>query len=93
MNFSNLVVLIILFSLMLLIVQRTERRRRLLAAGILLVPAGWLIYRWAIYRNQVTEALIAAGMALVLNFLFWLLYGRKHPTRSSEEIKVIGMED
>jgi hypothetical protein len=37
--------------------------------------------------------IIAAITALVLNFLFWFVIGRYNPPRSSDEIKVLGMND
>ena len=93
MNIGNLVLLAIIFSLLLLAIQRAEARRRLLIAAVLIIPVGWLVYRWAVYRQQVTETLIAGGIGLTLNVLFWIIYGRKHPPGSSEEIHVIGIED
>lgn len=93
MNTGNLVFLAIIFSLLLLAVQRAEARRRLLIAVILFVPTGWLVYRWAIYRQQMPETLVAGGIGLTLNAVFWLIYGRKHPPGTGEEIRVIGMED
>lgn len=93
MNTGNLVFLAIVITLLLLAIQRAEARRRLLTAAVLIVPVGWLVYRWAIYRRQVTEALIAGVIGLVLNMLFWIAYGRKHPPGSSDEIHVIGIED
>ena len=93
MNIGNLVLLAIIFSLLLLAIQRAEARRRLLIAAVLIIPVGWLVYRWAVYRHQVTETLIAGGIGLTLNVLFWITYGRKHPPGSSEEIHVIGIED
>lgn len=36
---------------------------------------------------------IAAVSAVVLNFLFWFLIGRYNPPRSSDEIKVLGLND
>lgn len=93
MNTSNLIVLAVIFTAVLLLVQRTERRRWWLTALILIVPVGFLTYRWAIYRGQVIETLIALGVAAVLNVLFWLFYGRLHPPLSSDDIHVIGMED
>jgi hypothetical protein len=92
MTAANLILLAVLFSLMLLIVQRTERKRRWLAA-LLLVPAGYVIYRWAIYRGQTRETLIALGVAFGLNLLYWLLIGRRRPPGSGGSIRVIGMDD
>lgn len=93
MNTSNLIVLAVLFSGALLLLQRTERRRWWVTALVLILPVGYLIYRWAIYRGQMAETLVALGVAVGFNVLFWLLYGRTHPPRSSDEITVIGMED
>lgn len=93
MDTGNLVVLAILLSAVLLLFQRTERRRWWVTALLLVVPVGYLIYRWAIYRGQVAETLIALGIAAAVNALFWLLYGRRHPPGSSDEITVVGMED
>ena len=91
MNAANLILLAVLFSLMLLIFQRTERKRRWLAA-LLLFPAGYVIYRWAVYRGQTRETLIALGIAFGLNLLYWLLIGRRRPPGSEESIRVIGMD-
>jgi hypothetical protein len=93
MNIPNLIVLAILLSLMLLAVQRGEKKRRWLIALVLLGPSGFLIYRWALYKNQVQETLVAAGIAVALNLLFWIAYGRTHPPLSSDEIHVAGMEE
>lgn len=90
---GNLPVLVILLALVLLAVQRTERRRRWVTALILLLPSAYLIFRWALYRGRVAEMLLGAGIALALNGLFWLLYGRRHPPGSSDAIHVVGMED
>jgi hypothetical protein len=32
-------------------------------------------------------------VALVVNFLFWLLIGRYNPVGSSEDIQVLGLDD
>ncbi len=93
MGLPNLLVLTVVLGLVLLALQRTERRRRWITALVLLAPAGYLIYRWAIYRSQMGETLAALGVALALNLLFWLAYGRRHPPASSEDIRVVGTDD
>jgi hypothetical protein len=94
MNTNNLALLTLFFTICLLALQRTERKRRWLTALVLVLPVGFLLYRWAIYRGRVRETLIGAGIALALNFLFWLLYGRRHPPPSSDEsIRVIGTDE
>jgi hypothetical protein len=93
MNVGNLAVLAVLTALVLLLVQRTEPRRRWITALILIIPTGWLIYRWAIYKGQTAEALIALAAGVGFNVVFWLLYGRRHPPHTSDDIHVVGMED
>jgi hypothetical protein len=93
MNVGNLAVLAVLTALVLLLVQRTEPRRRWITALILIIPTGWLIYRWAIYKGQTAEALIALAIGVGFNVVFWLLYGRRHPPGTSDDIHVVGMED
>ncbi|HEC22321.1 MAG TPA: hypothetical protein ENI95_05325 [Chloroflexi bacterium] len=93
LHLNNVILLTVFIGGCLLALQRTEPGRRWLTALVLVLPVGYLLYRWAIFRGQVREALIAAGAALVLNGLFWGLYGRRHPPLSSDMIRVIGMED
>jgi len=93
MPVSTLIVLIALFGLMLLILQRTERKRRWVVF-LLFLPASVFIYYWAGFRQQLGSALLATGIAAVLNLLFWIFYGQKHPPVSSDEsIRVIGMDE
>ncbi len=93
MNIGNLALLTLLFTLILLALQRTERHRRWLTALVLILPSGYVIYRWAVYRGQVQETLTALGVACGLNLLFWLIYGRRHPPPSSDTIRVVGMDE
>jgi hypothetical protein len=90
-NVSNVVVLTVMIGALLLMVQRLERRRFWLA--LLALLPGYMIYQWALLRGQTSEALTALGAAIAINLLFWLVYGRAHPPRSSDEITVRGMED
>ncbi len=92
MNTSNLVVLIIILTALIWLIQRTERRR-IWVALLFLLPGGYLIYRWAIYRAETHTALAALGIAAALNLLYWFVYGRRHPPGSSDSIRVIGMEE
>jgi hypothetical protein len=87
-----LLFLTVLFGFMFMLVQRAEAKRRLFVMLILLV-VGELVRRYVYFRGVHTEAWIALVVALVVNFLFWLLIGRYNPVHSSEEIRVIGLDD
>jgi uncharacterized membrane protein YjjB (DUF3815 family) len=92
MDIGLTVLLTFVFGLVFLLIQRSERRRRLIVFLAFLV-VGELIRRYAFYRNVHTEVWAALIIALVLNILFWLLFGRYNPPHSSEEIQVIGLDD
>ncbi len=78
--------------MMFLLIQRAEIRRRR-TVTILMIFAGVLTFMWANGQN-LTGALVAAFItALIFNFLFWLLIGRYNPVGSSEDIRVIRMDD
>ncbi len=55
--------------------------------------AGNIAFQHALHRSIHREAWIALGLALFLNFAFWLFIGRYNPVRSSDEIRVIGMDE
>ena len=92
LNIGNLIFLIVAGFLILLMIQRSEAKRRWLVI-LLSVPVGWLLIRWARFREQTTELWLALGIALVLNVVFWIVYGRTHPPGSQGEIQVWGSED
>lgn len=93
MNTGNLVFLIVAFCLALLTLQRTIPRRRWLTLVVIVLPVGFIAYRWALYKEQLQAWRIAAGVALGLNILFWVIYGRTHPPGFKGDIVVAGMED
>ena len=93
MNWGNvatvaLVALVLMFGWL-----RVERRRRLAILLILIGPTCFLTYRWAAYRDEFAETWTGFGIALLVAFVWWLVYGRKHPPGSSDSIKVWGQED
>ena len=65
-----MVVLTFVITLAFLLVQRTERKRLWIIAPLTLIPVGYLIYKWAIYRNQTHEVVVALGISAGLNLLF-----------------------
>lgn len=79
-------------SLLLFFVQRSERKKRLVVALGVLITAE-LIRRYVWYRDVHVEGWMALGIAVVLNFLFWLLIGRYNPVGSSDQIQVMGLDD
>jgi hypothetical protein len=90
MNISDLTILTLATTFMLWFVQRLERKRVWL--GLLFVLPAFLIYRWAIYKDQIQETIIAAGIGLALNVIYYFAYGRAHPPASSDEITVLGSD-
>lgn len=93
MDTGILVLVTVSFGLMLFLIQRSEAKRRLLVAIVMLLPAE-LIRRFGIIRGYDSEVMAGFIIALVFNFLFWVMIGRYNPVRKSEdEIRVIGMDD
>ena len=92
MNIQYLLTFSLLFTLLLLMIQRTESTKRRIVILVMVIPA-ILIRNWVVYRDQETEALVALGIALLLNFMFWILIGRYNPVGSSEQIRVLSMDD
>lgn len=92
MNWGIVFFFTILYTALLLMIQRAEVRRRKLVITIL-VPIGAIIYWYANLRVINSEANTAIILALILNFIFWIVIGRYNPVGSSDAINVIGMDD
>lgn len=92
MNVVSVVLFSFLYGILVLIIQRSEQRRRQVVALILIAPM-ILLHALANARGVGSESTAGVVLALVLNFLFWLLIGRYNPVGSSDDIHVIGMDD
>lgn len=92
MNWGSFIILTGWFGLMILFIQRTEIRRRR-TVTILMLFAGILTFVWASGQNLTGVLVIALVTAFIFNFIFWLLIGRYNPVGSSEDIRVIRMDD
>ena len=92
MNLEHLFTLTLIMSFLILLIQRTERKARRLIMMLTLVP-GFLLLDFILQRNIETAGLLALFLSLFLNFMFWALIGRYNPVASSDEIKVLGLED
>lgn len=92
MNLEYLIILTILFSIVFFFIQRSEAKKRLIVSLAMLIPA-ILIRNFAVYREVEREAWVALGLALLLNFMFWVLIGRYNPVPSSDDIQVLGLDD
>jgi Ca2+/Na+ antiporter len=84
--------LFFVLSVVFFIIQRAERKRRRLVFLIMLVVFE-LIRRYTWFRDVHTEAWVALIGALLLNVAFWLFIGRYNPVASSDEIRVLRMND
>jgi hypothetical protein len=90
---GGLVFLLVLsFGTIIFVMQRTESKRRrivLFVMFLVLLVLGWLIN----IRGAWGEAVVGLLIALILNFLFYVLIGRYNPVGSSDDIHVLGMDD
>lgn len=92
MDLAQVLGITALLGLLFLIIQRAEPKKRLivfLTFSILFA----LIRDWVMSRDAVKEGWVGLILAILLNFLFWVLIGRYNPVRSSDEIKVLGLDD
>jgi len=88
----TIILLALLYGTMMFLIQRSERRRRLLVALLLILIIG-VIHWYANVRDVGGQSNSAIIIAIVVNVLFWLLIGRYNPVGSSDDIRVIGMDD
>ncbi len=94
MQGDYVLLLTVIFSFLLFLIQRTERKARFWVATLIIITAGILLNNFVRYRALESEGLLALGLALLLNFLYWFIIGRYNPVKNSDEtIKVIGMDD
>ena len=92
MDLQYLLILTALIGFLLLLIQRAEPKSRRLVAALTIVP-GIFIRNFILYRDIETAGWLALLLALFLNFAFWVLIGRYNPVASSDEIKVLGLDD
>jgi signal transduction histidine kinase len=92
MNLEYLLIFTTVIGLVLFLFQRTEPKKRLIVVAVMFVPALW-IRNWIVYRDLEQEGWIALILAVLLNFFFWVFIGRYNPVQSSDEIRVLGLDD
>jgi hypothetical protein len=93
MDTSYIALISITVTILLIFVQRTEKSKRRLVWGIVIIS--FLVIRHnAFIKNDLhEETLIGFIIGFVLSGLFWLLIGKYNPVGSSDDIRVIGMDD
>ncbi len=72
---------------------RVERKGRWVAIFFLAGPVCFLMYALAQIRDHMVELFTALGIAAVAFLLWYLVYGRKMPTPTSDNIKVWKPDD
>ena len=92
MNALNVFGLTVLDLALLFMLLRVERRALWVVVVLLVLPAGYFIWRWASVGGHLAEAGAGLGIALALTAAWWLAYGRRLPRPSSDSIKVWGQE-
>jgi uncharacterized membrane protein YhaH (DUF805 family) len=92
MNWGLVVLLTAAISTIFIIIQRTEARRRRAVTWFMLLFFPVIIW-YTSRRDGWGELIAALVIALVLNFLFWVLIGRYNPVGSSDDIRVLGLDD
>lgn len=84
--------LLVIFGSILFIIQRSEARRR--RSVTMIMALFGVVVIWYISTRQVWgEAALAFVIAMILNVVFWLFIGRYNPVGSSDNIRVLGMDD
>ena len=92
MDTQYLFFVVILITALLIAMQRTEAGRRKFVL-LLLVIVGLLLRHNAFLKDLHTETALGMGIGAVISWLFWMFIGRYNPVGSSDDIKVMGLDD
>lgn len=92
MNWWITFLLTVSFTVIFVLIQRSEQSRRCIVWLSMLVVLGLIGY-WSITAQVVGETVLGLTFGLLLTGLFWLLIGRYNPVGSSDNIKVLGLDD
>jgi hypothetical protein len=92
MNGLTIFGLTALALLLLALLMRVERRALWMVLLLLWLPAGLAVSRWASTGGHWPEVAVALAIALPLTLAWWLAIGRRLPTPTSDNIKVIGRD-
>ena len=72
---------------------RVEKKARWISLIFLVIPVCSLMYRLSQWRMQIPELRMGLLCGIIMYVIWHLLYGRKIPLPSSENIKVWGQDD
>ena len=92
MDLQYVFILTGLIGFLLFLIQRAEPKSRRLVIVLTIFPSIF-IRNFILYRDIETEGWLSLAIALLLNFMFWVLVGRYNPVTSSDQIKVLGLDD
>jgi hypothetical protein len=92
MDWGITLLMTISFTVIFILIQRSEQSRRCIVWASMIVVLGIIAY-WAITARTISETILGLVFGLVLTGLFWMLIGRYNPVGSSDNIKVLGLDD
>lgn len=92
MNTQTILLLTVTFTIFQLALQRADRTKKggVRVFGLFVFI---LIGVYAVFTAQFIETFFAFVMGVIISGLYWVLIGRYNPTQSSEDIKVLGLDD
>lgn len=93
MDLAYTALVTLMFTIQLLWLQRTEIKRRRIVWFIIIVASLGIRHNAFLRGNLHGETLAGFIAAILLAGLFWLFIGRYNPVGSSDNIKVIGLND
>ena len=72
---------------------RVEKKARWISLIFLVIPVCSVMYRLSQWRMQIPELRMGLLCGIIMYVIWHLLYGRKIPLPSSDNIKVWGQDD
>lgn len=85
--------LTIVFGLTFFLIQRSEEKARGCVTRFLILVVGGGVIWFSSIRGIFDQAISALIIAGIINLLFWAVIGRYNPPKSSDEIRVLKMDD
>jgi len=85
--------LTLVFGLTFFLIQRSEIKMRGCVTRFLLLVIGGAVAWFSYTRDALGQAISAFIVAGFINLVFWALIGRYNPPKSSDEIRVLKMDD